>query len=194
MPRKKRKPTEDKEILGALAKDERVVEENPLSDIAAEVPSLAEQSYEFFSKLTPVQKIIIFHFSRDAETTMAIIIDSGMPRIELDVIKDELANPDVRTALDFLGFIDRPVEKSDIIRSLSRTITSPMSEPASKLRAIEIYNKILKAYDDEAAEERERKNLRNLLDHCDMVDSRLYKQKKRKLPTATETLNEPEEA
>lgn len=193
MPRKKKNTTEDQKIMDALAADERVVEENKFPDIATEVPSLAEQSFEFFSNLTPVQKIIIFHFSRDAETTAAIIIDSGMPPVDLAVIKDELANPDVQTALDFLGFIDRPVTKDDIIRSLSRTITSPMSEAASKLRAIEIYNKILKAYDDEAAEERERKNLRNLLDHCDMVDSRMYKQKKRKLPMAAETLNEPEE-
>ena len=194
MPRKKKNTTEEKEIMDALSGDERVVSEGEIPNIAVEVPSLAEQSFEFFSNLTPVQKIIIFHFSRDAETTTATIIDSGMPPIELSVVKDELKNPDVQTALDFLGFIDRPVTKDDIIRSLSRTITSPLSEAASRLRAIEIYNKILKAYDDEAAEERERKNLRNLLDHCDMVDSRMYKQKKRKLPTAAETLNEPEEA
>lgn len=186
MPRKKK----------ALSPDDiqREAFEVETSEYLADVPSLAEQAGNFFSDLSPEEKVVVFYFSENAGRTVELIKDSGIPGGYSErKVKEVLSRGPVKKALGYLGFMDKEVDESDIKRRLTRILMSPMSNDTAALRASTELSKLLALYETKEETENERMNLRNLLNHCAEVDRREQKKGKRKLPTPEETLVEEAE-
>lgn len=155
-----------------------------------DAPSLAEQAGEFFQVLDPKEKIVVFHFKENPETTLEAIQASGLlPKLGISELRGILRSKRVKDALGYLGMLDKEVSEDDIRRRLTRILMSPMSSETAALRASVELSKIMSIYAKKDEVERERLSLRNLLSHAADVDRKEYRKKRKKPLTAEDTLN-----